>query len=748
MKLAPPKGPKKIVYVDALESRRLLAATVTTQIPTQNMSDSQAPISLALSSYFDDSVVPAGDTVVDLQTNLPSPDTDIPIVLTNAATPQTVANFLYYVNNGEYANTVIHRSIPGFVIQGGGYNTDGNPIATNGDVMGEYATATLKNTTGTIAMALSNGPNTGTSQWFINLANNPQLDNTSDGGPFTAFGQVIYNGMTTVNAIGTLPYIDDVDVSAWTNLPVQGYNGSNGTQYTGVPASAMVTINPVVITNVLTYTVSSDNTSIATAAINNGQLTVTPVTDGIAHITVTATDLGGGTASSTFAVNVATPTQLAFSQPPANAITGETLSPVAVTVENKNDNPVTFDNSSVQLTITNGPSGATLGGTTTVATVNGVATFSDLVLSTPGEYTLTATDGSLTVASATLDVALPTTTVTTLTSTVHTLTVGQTDTLNIHVAPVSGTSPVPAGTVSLYENDDLQGTYTLDSNGNATASFTISAANANASFDAIYSGDSNYSTSTSSNVMQAILPASTTQLSLAKVSIPQNVVAGGTFNGQLSAVITNPEQATLSGNFSVVLYADATSSDLDSAAKQITTITKKLTIKDGKSATIPFKIKSLPSSLANGTYHLVAELTDPNNASALVTSSQTTTVAAAEVDLSGAFSKNPVSVKNEKKSTVTVVVTNSSSANIAANGKLPVILYAATNQNGAGETQVGSITKSINLKAGASVKINVPVTISNSDSFLIATLDPGAAVFADDTNVANNTFSVPLSVVG
>ncbi len=105
-------------------------------------------------------------------------------------TPETVANFLNYVNDGDYANTFIHRSVAGFVIQGGGFTfIDGErqSVPTDPPVVNEPGISNLR---GTIAMAkLSGDPNSATSQWFINLADNAENLDGQNGG-FTVFGQV------------------------------------------------------------------------------------------------------------------------------------------------------------------------------------------------------------------------------------------------------------------------------------------------------------------------------------------------------------------------------------------------------------------------------------------------------------------------------------------------------------------------------------------------------------------------------
>jgi cyclophilin family peptidyl-prolyl cis-trans isomerase len=305
--------------IEPLESRCLLAATLLSQIPDQSTNPA-APTTVNLSTFFDDSSIPAGDTVVDIQTNLPAPDNNIALDLTTTATPGTVANFLDYINNGEFANTIFHRSVPGFILQGGGYTTNGNLITSLGTITGESSTATLTNTTGTIAMALSSGPDSATSEWFINLVNNdgsgstPNLDDTSDGGPFTAFGKVLYNGMDAVNAIAALPTVNDVSNGAWSNLPVQNYTGASGAAVSSVPNDSFVTTNPIVVPGGVMFSAQSANTNLVTTSISNGVLTLNavPGATGSTTVTVTATDFGGGTASSTFTVNL---TGLALTSP-------------------------------------------------------------------------------------------------------------------------------------------------------------------------------------------------------------------------------------------------------------------------------------------------------------------------------------------------------------------------------------------------------------------------------------------------
>jgi cyclophilin family peptidyl-prolyl cis-trans isomerase len=280
---------------EILEPRMLLSATLNSAIAPVSVAQNAAATTINLSSNFSDPTVTG--TAVLLQT----PEGNIPLALSNSATPNTVANFLLYINSGEYSNAIIHRSVPGFVIQGGGYTPDGNPINTFGTINSE---AGQPNIAGTIAMALSTGPDSATSQWFINLTDNSNLlDGASDGGPFTVFGNVVYNGLSVANAIANLPTVDaSAENGAWTNLPVINYSGANPA--TSVPAGDVVTVDAVIVP-ALSYSVSSSNPSLVTPTVSGGSLSLAYGSGvGTATITVTATDLGDGTATSTFAVGV------------------------------------------------------------------------------------------------------------------------------------------------------------------------------------------------------------------------------------------------------------------------------------------------------------------------------------------------------------------------------------------------------------------------------------------------------------
>ena len=149
--------------------------------------------------------------------------------LYDADTPATVANFLNYVHDGDFNSTFFHRSVPGFIIQAGSYAWGPSGvmnIATDPAVVNEPVRSNLR---GTLAMAKLGGqPDSATSGWFINLANNSANLDFQNGG-FTAFGEVLGDGMAVADAIADLPVVD-LD-APFTDLPA--YNWQQGDTVTG-----------------------------------------------------------------------------------------------------------------------------------------------------------------------------------------------------------------------------------------------------------------------------------------------------------------------------------------------------------------------------------------------------------------------------------------------------------------------------------------------------------------------------------
>ena len=127
---------------------------------------------------------------------------DITLDLDAENSPATVANFLQYVRAGHYDNTLFHRVIPGFMIQGGGFAPGMTQKTTRGAVANEAANG-VKNSRYTVAMARTSDPHSATAQFFINVADNAFLNHRSpdaNGWGYCVFGRVV-SGKDVVDSI-------------------------------------------------------------------------------------------------------------------------------------------------------------------------------------------------------------------------------------------------------------------------------------------------------------------------------------------------------------------------------------------------------------------------------------------------------------------------------------------------------------------------------------------------------------------
>lgn len=171
---------------------------------------------LVIAAFYTSTLVNA--TVVEFETS----QGNFQVNLYDQTTPKTVENFLKYIEEGHYTNSVIHRVVPNFIVQGGGFNFDGAwPLArltTNAAVINEPIYSNVK---GTIAMAkLASDPNSATDQWFFNLTDNSSNLDVQNSG-FTVFGQVTGDGMTVINNIAGLSLCQDI--------PMVNYSAQNCT---------------------------------------------------------------------------------------------------------------------------------------------------------------------------------------------------------------------------------------------------------------------------------------------------------------------------------------------------------------------------------------------------------------------------------------------------------------------------------------------------------------------------------------
>jgi cyclophilin family peptidyl-prolyl cis-trans isomerase len=307
--------------VESLETRALMTIAVTAPLPDVAAAAGAAAATVDLGAHFHDPDAKGDFAVFD--TTLGT----IPVQLTPATTPKTVANFLNYVNKGAYANSIVHRSVPGFVWQAGGFRLNSSPgieaTPTDAPVRNEFGASNVR---GTVAMAkLGGDPDSATSQFFFNQSDSNAANLDGQNGGFTVFGKVVgQSGLAVMDAIAAAPvpspgpYASPLD-----SIPLLNYKAG----------AAVQPDNLVLIKNVTTadeaFSAVSDAPRVAAASLQGDRLVVTPLSAGTATITVVGFGSDGSTATESFVVHVApgaaTPTPMPTT--PAPLPRASTLTP-------------------------------------------------------------------------------------------------------------------------------------------------------------------------------------------------------------------------------------------------------------------------------------------------------------------------------------------------------------------------------------------------------------------------------------
>jgi peptidyl-prolyl cis-trans isomerase A (cyclophilin A) len=281
------------------------APFVKVAIANVSVSRNALDSNLDLAGNFDD------PNITDSQVRLDTSAGPIHIELFDRQAPRTVANFFNYVLAGQYNNSIFHRSVPGFVLQGGGFTFRSGPpslvtmIPERPTVQNEFGPS---NTRGTIAMALKGSDiNSATDQFFFNLVDN---SSSLDGQSFTVFGKLVGPAdQQVVDALAAIPTRDESSVNgAFSTLPLSNYSGTNFPSDT--TAANFALIRSAVVerrTDFLTYSVvSNSNPSLVTPTVTNNRLTLHYAANqtGTATIQVRATDQTGASVDAPVRVTV------------------------------------------------------------------------------------------------------------------------------------------------------------------------------------------------------------------------------------------------------------------------------------------------------------------------------------------------------------------------------------------------------------------------------------------------------------
>ncbi len=274
---------------------------------------------------------------------------DINVELFDAQTPQTVANFYNYILDDRYDDTIFHRLVSGFVAQGGGFVRDDatsqlSSVETDPAVESEPV---FSNVAGTIAMAkLGSDPNSATSQFFFNLADNTSNLDSQNGG-FTVFGQIVSDtDQTALNAIASLTTQDQSATNgAFTDIPLVNYAGTDFPN--DAAGENYVLVNDVEVVRrdeFLTYSLLSlinSNEGLVTASIENNRLMLSYAAGqvGTAALTIRATDRLGATLDVTFNIIVADQAPVATVEISPLAPASDAVLTATATVFDADDDP-------------------------------------------------------------------------------------------------------------------------------------------------------------------------------------------------------------------------------------------------------------------------------------------------------------------------------------------------------------------------------------------------------------------------
>ena len=279
-----------------------LAPELVAPPPALAISAQAATASLDLGSHLRDPDVPG--SAVRITVRIAAATHTIDVALLDDDAPLTVANFLAYVDSGRYAANFFHRSVPGFIIQNGGFRFLND---TTYDLVPAFATVPnepgVSNVRGTLAMAKIGGdPNSATSQWFINLADNAGNLDSQNGG-FTVFGRVLGAGMTVADQIAAVPRYNIGGVHpAWTDVPL-----TTNPFVLGLLSRSYFVETGIARVAPLSHVVTVDDPGLVAADVVDGVLRLTrlPGTGGATTVRLVSTDLEGATLATDISLTVA-----------------------------------------------------------------------------------------------------------------------------------------------------------------------------------------------------------------------------------------------------------------------------------------------------------------------------------------------------------------------------------------------------------------------------------------------------------
>jgi peptidyl-prolyl cis-trans isomerase A (cyclophilin A) len=197
---------KQLLVIAAILLAPLCQARMADETPPAASAASAAQASGAAAAKSADTPAPAPKPVAKSATTQLLVVTNMgnfTIELNAERAPLTVAHVLKYVDAGHYTNTIFHRVIPNFVVQGGGFDVNYKAVPTGTHVANESGNG-LSNGRGTVGMARSNDPHGADAQFYVNISDNPTLDPNASRWGYAVFGKVV-SGMEVIDRISNVP---------------------------------------------------------------------------------------------------------------------------------------------------------------------------------------------------------------------------------------------------------------------------------------------------------------------------------------------------------------------------------------------------------------------------------------------------------------------------------------------------------------------------------------------------------------
>lgn len=328
---------------------------------------------------------------------------------------------------------------------------------------------------------------------------------------------------------------------------------------------------------------------------------------------------------------------------------------------------------------------------------------------------------------------------------------GDSVTFTATVAAVTPGGAAPTGTVSFLADGHVLGTAPVQAGG-ASVFLTSSLPVGLDSITAQYSGDSAYSGSTSAPVAVAVagttVPTTTLVPTVVKSTLPASVVGGAPVHGTISVRVVNQSASAVKGPVTLELFA-TTDGQIDASATLFAHLVRRLNLNAGKATVVSLPVKSLPATLPDGTYTLIARAADPSSNINTSVAGPSIQVAAPFISLSESFAKLTLAATATagSKTRAVAALRIGNAGNIPSAGLTTIALFVSPDgQPDGSATLIAKITRSLHIRPGKAIVVSVPLR-------QIPSIAPGnysivANVIGPDQRASSIASATLLTIIG